>query len=200
MGVKRPAARAWSRAVAPGTRFADQGLQVVVELKAGRAAGDEPFVPGDFLSAVVDHQLGGVQHDAHGPSDQADRHRVAVHPDTDLAVAVDPRSGEPARLERLLRQRRQQRLLGREVLADGSGPGPDSAGVVLLVPPVDHRVELGERVDFRDRDEVVAAEPADLALDSALLVGAADAGLAVERFQAVVRAEGGPAFGFHPAP
>ncbi|MFE7711071.1 hypothetical protein ACFU6I_36080 [Streptomyces sp. NPDC057486] len=28
-----------------GTRFPDQGLQVVVEFKAGSAAGDEPFMP-----------------------------------------------------------------------------------------------------------------------------------------------------------
>ncbi|MEU9035357.1 hypothetical protein AB0D45_10725 [Streptomyces sp. NPDC048352] len=126
---------------------------------------DEPFAPGDFLAAVVYHQLRGVQHDADSPPDQADRHRVAVHPDTDLAVAVDPRSGEPARLERLLRQGHQQRLLGSEVLADGARTGADAAGVVLVVPPVDHRVELGERVDFGDGDQVVAAEPADLALD-----------------------------------
>ncbi|MEV5204630.1 hypothetical protein [Streptomyces sp. NPDC053720] len=140
-------------------------------------------MPGDFLTAVVNHQLGGVEHDADGPPDQSDRDRVAVHPDADLAVAVDPRCGESARLERLLRQGRQQWLLSREVLADGGGTGPDAAGVVLLAPPVDHGVELGKRVDFGDRDQVVAAEPADLALDSALLVGAADAGLAVEGFQ-----------------
>lgn len=82
-----------------GTRFPNQGLEVVVEFEAGGTAGDERFVAGDFLAAVVDHQLGGVEHDADGPSDQPDRHRVAVHPDADLAVAVDPRCGEPAGLE-----------------------------------------------------------------------------------------------------
>lgn len=35
---------------------------------------------------------------------------------------------------------------------------------------------VGERVNFRNGDKVAAAEPADLALDSALLMGAAGAG------------------------
>ncbi|MFC9817650.1 hypothetical protein ACFVJM_37010 [Streptomyces virginiae] len=47
-----------------------------------------------------------------------------------------------------------------EVLADREGPGPDVAVLVLLVPPVGHGVELGERVNFGDGDTVVAVEPA----------------------------------------
>ncbi|WP_327248867.1 hypothetical protein [Streptomyces sp. NBC_01320] len=48
------------------------------------------------------------------------------------------------------RQGSRQRLFSREVFANGAGTGADSAGVVILVPPVDRRVELGERVDFGD--------------------------------------------------
>jgi hypothetical protein len=114
-----------------GTGLADQRLQVVVEFEAGSIAGDEPLVPGDLLAAVVDHELGGVEHDADGAADQPHRHRVAVHPDADLAVAVDPRCGQSTGLERLLRQWREQRLLGREVLADRARAGADAAGVVL---------------------------------------------------------------------
>ncbi|MFJ5975108.1 hypothetical protein [Streptomyces sp. NPDC093060] len=44
--------------------LADQGFQVVVEFEAGPIASNEPFVPGDFLAAVVDHELRGVEHDA----------------------------------------------------------------------------------------------------------------------------------------
>ena len=49
------------------------------------------------------------------------------------------------------------------------------------------------RVDLGDRDQMVAAEPAALALDAALLVGALDAGMAVERLEAVVGPERHPA-------
>ena len=68
-----------------------------------------------------------------------------------------------------------------EVLADGVRPGTDATGVVSGVPFVDHGVELLERAHLRDRDEVVAAEPADLTFDAALLMGSLDAWLAVER-------------------
>jgi hypothetical protein len=105
----------------------------------------------------------------------------------------------PATRTTITWQRREQRLFGREVLADGARAGGDAAGVALPVPPVDHRVELGECVHFGDGDEVVAAEPAELAIDAAVLVGAADVGLAVEGVEAVVGVEGGPTFSFHPA-
>lgn len=51
-----------------------------------------------------------------------------------------------------------------------------------MAPPVNQRVQLGERLDLGHRNQVVAAKPADLALDAALLVGAADAWLAAEGF------------------
>lgn len=91
--------------------------------------------------------------------------------------------GETSATSGILRERCQQQLFRREVLPDRAGPGPGATAVVLLVPPVDHGVERCERVDFGNGDEVVAAEPAGLALGSAFLVGAADAGLAVEGLQ-----------------
>ncbi|MFF2066970.1 hypothetical protein ACFVWZ_35200, partial [Streptomyces sp. NPDC058200] len=69
---------------------------------------------------------------------------------------------------------------------------------VVQVPLVDHLVQLGEGVDFRDRGEVVAAEVADHPFDAALLVGAFDAGAAVEALDVEVRAEGDPPVGLHP--
>ena len=84
--------------------------------------------------------------------------------------------------------------------SDRARTGPDPTVLVLLVPPVDHRVQLGERRNLGHRDEVVATEPADLPLDPALLVGASDSGLAVERFQAVVGAKRGPALGLDTMP
>jgi hypothetical protein len=40
----------------------------------------------------------------------------------------------------------------------------DPAPLVLLVPDVEQRVQLGYRAHLGNRDQVVAAEPADLAL------------------------------------
>src|SRR6185312_16478363 len=51
-----------------------------------------------------------------------------------------------------------------------------------------------------DRDQVVTAEPADVALDSAFLVGALAAWLAVESLETVVRPEGGPSRHLGPRP
>ncbi|WTL37220.1 hypothetical protein OG244_02425 [Streptomyces brevispora] len=141
-----------------------------------------------------------MQHDAHAFFDQPDGDRVAVDADRDLSVAVDPRSEEPARLEWLLGQRHQQWSFEREVLGDRLGPGADAAGVVLPVPPLDHLVQLGERGDLGDGNEVVAAEVADHPFDSALLVGAFDAGPAVEALDAEVRAEGDPPVGLDSSP
>jgi hypothetical protein len=123
---------------------------------------------------------------------------VGAH--ADLAGAVDA-WGEPAAgLERLGRQRRQQGRLDGEHLPDGARPGPDAPGVVGDVPGIDQGVELGQRVDLGDRDEVIAAEPADLTFDAAFLVGALQSGLAVEGLDRLVRPECDPALGFHPLP
>ena len=53
----------------------------------------------------------------------------------------------------------------------------------------DELVELGETADVGDGDEVAATEPADLAFDTAFLMGAGDAGPAEERVEPVVRAQ-----------
>jgi hypothetical protein len=142
-------------------------------------------MPGDLHAAVIDHQFRGAKQHPHLPADQPHQHRIAIHPHRDLRVAVHPRAEQPAGRERLSRQRPQQRLLDRKRLADGVGARPDPPGIVVGVPPVDHRVELGQRGDLWDRDEMVAAKPADLALHPAFLVGALLARLAVERLQTV---------------
>ncbi|MET7936893.1 hypothetical protein [Streptomyces sp. NPDC005322] len=87
--------------------------------------------------------------------------------DRDLAVAVDPRRERPTRLERLFGQRSQQRALVLEVLIDGPRPRADPVPDVVPVPLLDQLVQLRKRLDLRDGSEVVAAEVANLALDSA---------------------------------
>jgi len=73
------------------------------------------------------------------------------------------------------------------VLTDAHGAVADPAGVIGEVVADQQRVELSDRLDLRDRDQVVAAEPSALTFDAALLVRALDAGVAVERLEAVVR-------------
>jgi hypothetical protein len=46
-------------------------------------------------------------------------------------------------------------------------------------------VELGQGCGLGDRDEVAATEPADLSLDSALLMGTLDTGLTEERLETI---------------
>ncbi len=125
-------------------------LQVVVEIEPGSGLGHQPFVPGHWVAAVIDHEVGGVQLHPDLPADQANRHGVAVRADGDLAEPVDPRGQLGAGLERLIRQRCQLRLLDGEVLADGVRPGADAASVVSGIPLVDHGVELLERVHLRN--------------------------------------------------
>ncbi|MCX5096063.1 hypothetical protein OOK36_46225 [Streptomyces sp. NBC_00365] len=104
-----------------GTRLADQGFQVVVQLQPACALGDQPLVPGHLDILVVNHQMGGVQQHPDALADQPHRHRVTVGANRDLAVAVDPRREHPSRLERVLRQRNQPRALVLETLVDRPG-------------------------------------------------------------------------------
>ncbi|MBB5925864.1 hypothetical protein [Streptomyces echinatus] len=94
-------------------------------------------------------------------------------------MAVDLWLEHPSGFERLVGQRPPRQLFEREALCDRLGSRPDAAGVILPVPLLDHLVQLAERGDLGDRNEVVAAEEADLAFDRALLVGAFDARPAV---------------------
>src|SRR6185437_8609701 len=97
-------------------------------------------------------------------------------------------------------QRDQPGRLGGEVLSDGADPRPDPAGVLGLLGRGDPRVQLRERVHFRDRDQVITAEVPDLALDAAFLVRPFDAGLAVERGEPVMRPERRPPRVLYPRP
>jgi hypothetical protein len=54
-------------------------------------------------------------------------------------------------------------------------PGEDPAIKIAFAAGADQRVELTERRHVWDRDQMVAAEAADLALDAALLVRALQA-------------------------
>ncbi|MET9535040.1 hypothetical protein ABZY02_31515 [Streptomyces sp. NPDC006649] len=132
-----------------GRGAGDEGFEIVVQVQAQPTLRDQPLVPGHLDVPVVNHQVRGVQDDPHPFADETGRDRVAVGSDVDLAVAVDPWREQPARLEGLLRQRHQQRVLDGEVLVHGPRPRADPAVSVVQVPLVDHLVELSEGVDFR---------------------------------------------------
>jgi hypothetical protein len=95
-------------------------------------------------------------------------------------------------VERLDRQRPQQRSLGGEAVPDAVGVAGDPARLVRGFPPLDALVELVQAFDLGHRGQVVAAEPAHRPLDAALLMRPVEAGLAVERVEPVVRAEQDP--------
>jgi hypothetical protein len=99
------------------------------------------------------------------------------------------RRQHPGRIKRLGRQRQQVGLLGSEVLTHSVGAVADAAGVIGGVGGRKVLVELADRADHRDGDQVPAAKPATLSLDPALLVGALDAWLAKERVEPVVAAQ-----------
>jgi hypothetical protein len=67
-------------------------------------------------------------------------------------------------------------------------PTGDHPGVVEQITGRDVPVQLGQRGHGRNRDQVPAAEPADLTLHAAFLMRAVLAGAAEERVKAVVAA------------
>jgi hypothetical protein len=127
----------------PGQRagLADQRLQVVVQIQAGTGLAGQPLMPGGLGAPVVDDQVRGMQQDPDPAADQPDRHRVLIGADRDLGEPVHRRGEPAARLERLGRQRPQQRPLDRKELPDRPRPAADPPGLVSGIPFVDHRVE-----------------------------------------------------------
>jgi len=158
--------RAWQRA-----GLAHQHLEVVVERQrllalAGMApvAGDDP--------ALVEHlDAPGAEPDRDRPTGESRGYRVeaAAHPDAGLAV--DRRGEHDGGVERLRRQRSEERLLGGECLTHRLPPSVDVSPVVRLVRHPEPRVELGEAHDLGHGHQVAPAEAADLALDAALPMG-----------------------------
>lgn len=76
-----------------------------------------------------------------------------------------------------------------------------SALVRQITPELANQILAGlDDEDLGDGDQVVASEPPHLTFDAALLVGAGDAGLAIERLEPVMRAERGPTVSLDPLP
>ncbi len=141
-------------------------LQVVVQLGAGAVAALEPLVASDDRAAVADRDLAGADPDADPQPRKADRDRVAVLAHRDERLRVHARRRRLGRVERVGGQRPQQRPLRRPRLPDRHRPPDDPPAQVSFAALKDERVQLGERRDGRHRHEVVAPEPADLALDA----------------------------------
>ena len=152
---------------------------------------------GDALGDDLD--LAGADQRLDAAADQLDRDRVAILADRGQRLGVDPHARALAAIEALGRQPPQRSALGREQLADGALAADDPAIEVGLAGRPQDRVELGQALHLRHRDQVVSAKAADLTLDAALLVGTADAGLAEERSEQVVGAQRDEAVGLDPA-
>ncbi|MED7927771.1 hypothetical protein SMD20_26160 [Nonomuraea sp. LP-02] len=111
-----------------------------------------------------------------------------------MHTPVGPRVEHTGSLERLCGQRLQQRLLQCEVLSDRPCAGADLALVILDIPLLDQVIELADGGDIRHGDEMVAAEPADLAFNPDLLMRAFLTWPAIEGVQPEVGSKGQPAF------
>ncbi len=101
----------------PGQRagFAVQDLQIVVQIKDFGALADRALMPGHHRVAVIDDHRRGRQLHPQPMPDEPGRHRVLIAAHHHLGVAVHPRRQRQRGVERLARQRAQQRLLERPV-------------------------------------------------------------------------------------
>ncbi|MEU8927425.1 hypothetical protein AB0D10_42025 [Kitasatospora sp. NPDC048545] len=133
---------------------------------------------------LEDQDLVRPERDPDGPADEPGRDGVLVLADRDPGGLVDPRRQRQPDVELLLRDRSQQRGLVGEVEPDRGGPVVDVPGVLLRLDPLDPLVQVRQRVDLGNRDQMRSAEAPALVLDTALLVGALLAGPAVERVEA----------------
>jgi hypothetical protein len=147
----------------------------------------------DLAAALEQQQLRGAQHGPDPVPDQMRGNRVAALANSDPGIPIDPGCQRQTSLEHLDRQRPEQVDLESEVLADADRPVLDSAVVIGQVLADQPFVELGHRRHCRDRDQMVAAEPAALTLHPALLMRPLDAGVAVERVETMMRTERDPA-------
>ena len=91
-----------------------------------------------------------------------------------MRLGVDLRLEHPGAVERLVRQRCEQRRLHGEGFPDRLHTPTDVTVVVFRHRRGDERVEVIEGGQGGDRDKVAAAEPADLTLHPTLLMGAVD--------------------------
>jgi len=139
----------------------------VVEDQGLRTAVDRPGVTADLDPAVEHDHLGGAQEHPDLGADQPDRDRVVTLTHRDASEPVHARGQQQPGLEPVVGQRRQQRCLDGEVLPYGPDPVFDPAGVIAGVGDVDTGVEQAQAVDLGNRDEMVAAEPADLTFNAA---------------------------------
>ena len=107
---------------------------------------------------------------------ERDRDRVAVLANGHQRLAVDAHRRDLGAVERSgLGQRAQQRAFVGELVGDRRRPALDAPREVLLAGVTQHHVQLRHRPDRRNRNEMVAPEAPDLALDAALLVRALQA-------------------------
>ena len=184
----------------PGERagLVDQQLEVVVKLGGDPEPAGQAVVAGDRLAVVRDRDLPGADLGQDPQPDQADRHRVAVLTNRHHRLRVDPRARVLAGLRPLGGQRSQQRPLRGQRLTDRAALPGDLPPEVGLAAGEQPRVQLGEAPHRRDRHQMAAAEPADLALDPALLMRAAQPDQRELRLEHVVRAQRDEPVGLDP--
>src|SRR3954454_6140148 len=127
---------------------------------------------GDLATAVRDRDRPRADRRGDAQPNERDRDRVAVLTDRDQRLGVDARRDLLGRLQRLVGQRAQQRPFTPQRFADRVGVPGDPSREIVLAASAQPSVELSQRRDGGDRDEMAATEATDLALDAALLMRA----------------------------
>ena len=174
--LNAPQARARASAVAPGRApgLIAQHLQVVVQHQRlatlGRRAGHGRRRRGGRRAPRRSRRRAGPRRGGRRNAPAPSRSICRTHT-RDLASTRGVSSSVD--VERLDRQRLQASTLRRRSAHRRVNARPAiMAPIVGDVAGGDELVELGERADVRDGDEMAATEPADLALHAALLMGA----------------------------
>nr|WSX54234.1 hypothetical protein OG409_38220 [Streptomyces sp. NBC_00974] len=122
----------------------------------------EPLVADHDLVPVEDPDLVRPQRDTDVLADEPGRNRVLVQADRDPGGLIDLRSQREPDVEVLEGQGCQQRGLVLKVEAHRRRPVVDVPGILGRLDLLDLDVQVGERVDLGNRDQVRAAEPSPL--------------------------------------
>ncbi|MDQ3740467.1 MAG: hypothetical protein M3389_05930, partial [Actinomycetota bacterium] len=155
---------------------------------------------GDHLALVADADLRRADRRRDPQPGERDRDRVAVLANGHQRLAVDADRSDLGAVERSgLRQRAQQPAFVGELVGDRRRAALEAPGEVLLAGVAQHEVQLRDRRDRRNGNEVVASKAADLAFDAALLVCALKADRRKQGAEEVVRAHRDEAVRLDPA-
>ena len=184
--------------VRQSARFAGQYFEVVVQHQRFDAFADRPGMIRDQSGTMENMDAFRTQTDIKTAAGVTNGDRVEALADTDPGLGIDSTRQQQAGIELFDRETRQQRRFEPEVFADSHLALADVTPVVSDHDLVEQSVEFVHGVHAWDRNERAAPEPADLTLDTTLLVGAVHTGETEERVEPVMRTQTDETVVLHP--